>query len=430
MLWIYSLLLHIMTPLVILKLLWRSRKNPQYRRRIGERFGFGGGSSPEQHGGIWLHCVSVGETLAAVPLAKQLLRDFPDRPLTITTTTPTGSEQVQKIFGDQVCHQYSPYDLGWVVRRFLRRVAPDIIVIMETELWPQLIHQARSSNIPVVVVNARMSEKSRRGYARFQGLTANMLGGLTWMGIQYASDAERLYSLGLARDRATVIGNLKFDMRLPDNIHQNARQLRSLLGMNRPILLGASTHKGEDEELLQAFAQVLVSHPEALLVLVPRHPERFEPVVRLVEESGFEVRRKTAITKMLEPSIQVVVGNTMGELMFYYAVCDAAFVGGSLIEHGGHNPLEPAALAKAICFGPSCHNFYDICHNLVAEGGAVWIDGNKMLAKIWKSWLDNPATANQVGLAAQEFQRQNQGALERSVSTIKQCLDQAAMLKN
>ncbi|HSC83364.1 MAG TPA: lipid IV(A) 3-deoxy-D-manno-octulosonic acid transferase, partial [Pseudomonas sp.] len=363
---LYTLILHLALPLICLRLLWRAWRAPAYGRRIGERFAFGLGAFAP--GGIWVHAVSLGESIAAAPLIRELLARYPHLPITVTSMTPTGSERIQALFGSRIQHCYLPYDLPWACKRFLCKVQPQLAVIMETELWPNHIHQCAMRGVPVVLANARLSERSARGYARFTKLTAPMLGELSLIAVQSEAEAERFRQLGARPDCVEVTGSIKFDLSVDPQLQQRATALRAEWGATaRPLWIAASTHAGEDEIILAAHRQLLQQFPQALLILVPRHPERFASVFELCTREGFgTVRRSLGVAVTAET--QVLLGDTLGELLFLYALADLAFVGGSLVANGGHNLLEPAALGKPLLSGPHLFNFLEIA-TLLREAG-------------------------------------------------------------
>jgi len=288
---LYSLLVHLLLPLVLLRLLWRGLRAPEYRRRWRERFGMG---IPAQSGGLWVHAVSVGETLAAAALVDAWRAAHPGEPVFVSTMTPTGSARVRAIWGVTVGHAYAPYDLPWAWLLFLRRVRPRVLVIMETELWPNMLAAARAHGIPVVLANARLSERSARGYGRAGWLTRPMLQNLALIAAQDQATASRFQALGVPASRVSVTGSIKFDITPPPDLHDRALALRAAWQLEgRPVLVAASTHEGEDGVLLAAFAGLRQRHPSALLILVPRHPERFDSVARQVVEQGLSLKRRS-----------------------------------------------------------------------------------------------------------------------------------------
>jgi 3-deoxy-D-manno-octulosonic-acid transferase len=416
------LLFHLGLPLVAGRLAWRAWRAPAYSRRIGERFALG--LPTLRPGGIWLHAVSVGESIAAAPLVRELLARYPQLPITVSCMTPTGSERIQALFGgpeyaDRVQHCYLPYDLPWAAARFLDRVQPRLAVIMETELWPNHIHQCARRGIPVALANARLSERSARGYARFAKLTAPMLAELSLVAVQTAAEAERFRSLGARPECVEVTGSIKFDLRIDPELLDRAAALRGQWqAESRPVWIAASTHAGEDEIVLAAHRQLLKLNPDALLILVPRHPERFGSVFELCQRQGFSTQRRSSGAP-LAAGDQVLLGDTMGELLFLYALADLAFVGGSLVANGGHNLLEPAALGKPVLSGPHLFNFLEIAAQL-REAGALRevADADDLAQQIEQLWRAPEATQamREAGLAVMQ---RNQGALARLLAGLE-----------
>ena len=412
---LYSLLFYLITPLIMLRLWLRARKAPAYGQRIAERFGFF--EQRPAAGGIWLHSVSVGETIAAAPLVKQLQQRYPDLAITVTTMTPTGSERVDALFGDRVFHVYAPYDLPDALARFLNKIQPSMMIIMETELWPNTVYACQQRGIPVVLANARLSAKSARGYQRFAPLTQPMLQGLSCVAAQHQQDAERFLALGVPADNVQVTGSIKFDIGVDDRLRQQACELKNRWGQQakRPIIVAASTHAGEEEMLLTAFRAVSQRCPQLLLILVPRHPERFNTVTQLCE--GLNYRRRS---EGLEPedNTQVYIADTMGEMMLLLGCADIAVVGGSLIDRGGHNMLEPAAWGLPIITGLSDFNFLAISELLQQRGGLVKVADQTQLNQQLQQWLDYPDQQAAAGQAALAVIEQNRGALDRLLAVI------------
>jgi 3-deoxy-D-manno-octulosonic-acid transferase len=416
--WLYSLLLYLLTPVVFVRLWLRGRKAPAYRARWGERFGHAGPFA--QIPRIWIHAVSVGETIAAAPLVRALKDSYPDHAILITSTTPTGSAQVQRLFGEEVEHCYLPYDLPHVLGRFLQRIRPRILVVMETELWPNLFAACQARAIPVLVVNARLSERSFRGYRKILPLIRPALG-RTQVLAQTEDDAARFRSLGAPEERVVVAGNLKFDQGVPEGVLGEGRALREQLGRGRNIWIAASTHAGEDAPILQAHRYLLAKQPDALLIIVPRHPERFEEVASLVASMDFSFQRRSSADTVDQP-IEVFVGDTLGEMMLFYAASDIAFVGGSLVETGGHNPLEPAALGLPVITGPHWFNFSGIYPELLTCGAARQVSDSDELAATLAEWFDNEELRREAGEAGRQVVARNRGALENILTGIKSCL--------
>lgn len=409
---LYTLLFHLGLPLVALRLFLRGRKAPAYRQRIAERFAFG--LPPLQPGGIWVHAVSVGESIAAAPMIRALLERYPQLPITVTCMTPTGSERIKAMFAGEprIQHCYLPYDLPWAAARFLDRAKPRLAVIMETELWPNHIHQCHKRGVPVVLANARLSERSARGYARFHKLTAPMLAELSWLAVQTEAEAERFRQLGARPECVQVTGSIKFDLKIDEQLLPRAQALREQWGAGqRPVWIAASTHDGEDALILDAHRQLLEVHADALLILVPRHPERFDAVYGLCREQFATVRRSSGAS--VDGQTRVLLGDTMGELLFLYALADIAFVGGSLVPTGGHNPLEPAALALPVIMGPHVFNFLEISAMLREAGALQDVDDAEGLAAAVRRLVELPQDARKMGEAGVAVMRANQGALQR-----------------
>lgn len=410
---LYTALFYLGLPLVAIRLWLRSRKAPAYAKRIGERFSYG--MPPLQPGGIWVHAVSVGESIAAAPMIRALLQRYPQLPITVTCMTPTGSERIQALFANEprIQHCYLPYDLPCAAARFLDHAKPKLAVIMETELWPNHIHQCAKRGIPVALANGRLSERSARGYGRFSKLTAPMLAEMSFFAVQTEAEAQRFRDLGARPQTVEVTGSIKFDLTIDPQLLQRAHELRGQWqALERPVWIAASTHEGEDEVVLDAHRRLLANYPNALLILVPRHPERFNSVFELCQREGFAtVRRSTGAN--VEADTSVLLGDTMGELLFLYALADSAFVGGSLVPNGGHNLLEPAALAKPVLSGPHLFNFLDIAAQLREAGALAEVDDAEGLAVEVQRLFELPRDAQRMAEAGLAVMRRNQGALQR-----------------
>jgi len=410
---LYTLLFHLGLPLVAIRLWLRARKAPAYAQRIGERFAL---NLPAlQPGGIWVHAVSVGESIAAAPMIRELLKRYPQLPITVTCMTPTGSQRIQALFADEprIQHCYLPYDLPWAAARFLNRVQPKLAIIMETELWPNHIHQCAKRGIPVALANARLSARSAKGYARFAGLTRPMLQEMSLIAAQTETEAERFRQLGARPECVEVTGSIKFDLTIDPQLLINASELREQWqAQERPVWIAASTHEGEDEVVLAAHRQLLGSHPDALLILVPRHPERFNSVFELCQREGFATVRRSS-GEPVEAQTKVLLGDTMGELLFLYALADSAFVGGSLVPNGGHNLLEPAALAKPVLSGPHLFNFLEIAAKLRDAAALEEVDDAQGLAVAVQRLFELPQDAQRMAEAGLKVMQLNQGALQR-----------------
>ena len=410
---LYTALFYLGLPLVAIRLWLRSRKAPAYAKRIGERFSIG--LPPMAPGGIWVHAVSVGESIAAAPMIRALLERYPQLPITVTCMTPTGSERIQALFANQprIQHCYLPYDLPCAAARFLDRVQPKLAVIMETELWPNHIHQCAKRAIPVALANARLSERSAKGYGRFRQLTQPMLAEMSLFAVQTKAEAERFRALGARAETVEVTGSIKFDLSIDPTLLQRASDLREQWqASQRPVWIAASTHEGEDEVVLAAHRQLLASHPDALLILVPRHPERFNSVFELCQQQGFNTVRRSSGAPV-NADTAVLLGDTMGELLFLYALADSAFVGGSLVPNGGHNLLEPAALAKPVLSGPHLFNFLEIAALMRNAKALQEVEDAHGLAVAVQRLFELPRDAQQMAEAGLTVMRANQGALQR-----------------
>ncbi len=419
---IYTLIFYLATPFILLRLLLRARKIPGYGQCWSERFGIIP-ALPTSTKTIWVHTVSVGESIAAAPLVRKLLAAQPDATILVTTMTATGSEQVQKLYGDElasgrILQCYIPYDLPCAVNRFLSRTRPQLAIFMETELWPNIIAACHQRNIPTLLTNARLSARSAKGYARIGLLTRPMLRKLSCIAAQTKGDAERFISLGFPKDRLQVTGTLKYDVTVPDITRVMAAALRKTWLAERSegarILIAASTHTGEDEQILAAFRQLRHKLPSLLLILVPRHPERFDDVYGLITAEGWRcVRRSTGAPVTAETD--VLLGDTMGELVRLYATADIAFVGGSLIERGGHNPLEPAALGLPVLAGPHVFNFTEVNHTLESAGALFTVENAEQLVQTSEQLLTDDQHWQQASQATQTVMAANRGAIDRQL---------------
>ena len=417
---LYSALFYLLSPAILLRMLWRSSRAPAYRQHLAERFGFFSCPAEVTSGRvIWVHAVSVGETLAAAPLIEDLLAAYPDYQLVVTTTTPTGSERVKSLFGDRVFHVYSPWDMPGSVRRFLKRIRPQLLVIMETELWPNLLHYTRREDCRILLANARLSARSARGYGRLARLTRQMLDQLNAVACQAQADGQRLVELGLPEDRLTVTGSIKFDIDLDETLRAQAAQLKASLA--RPVLLGSSTHEREEALLLDAFETLLEDFPNLLCLLVPRHPERFESVYQLGVARGLTVARRS-LGEVPGSQHQVLLGDTMGELRLLSGVASVCVIGGSFIEHGGQNVLEAAAWAVPVVSGPHMFNFSEITSLLTAAGGMQQLASADQLPGALAGLLKDDARREAMGFAAAEVVAANRGARAQLLTMIGQQL--------
>jgi 3-deoxy-D-manno-octulosonic-acid transferase len=409
--WCYSILGYLLLPLLLLKLLWRSLRLPAYRQRWHERLGYYGRISPPGSPCVVFHAVSVGEVHAVRPLINAFRASRPDASIVLTTTTPTGSDRVRALFGDSVTHVYLPWDLPGPVSRFLRFCKPSLLILMETELWPNLLAGCRQQGCRAILVNARLSEKSMRGYQRFRSLTSAMLHDINAIAAQSPDDARRLAALGFPESAIEVTGSLKFDVSLDEDQISRGRQYRHALG-TRPVWIAASTREGEEQKVLKAHALALEKMPDLLLVLVPRHPERFALAAQLAEEQGMQAHRFSA-GGTTQSDNSVLVGDTMGDLAFYYSLADVAFVGGSLVNTGCQNVIEPAALGLPVLTGPSRFNFQTISDAMLAAGALIEVENEQSLAENVCRLVADGDLRRDSASAALAVAAANQGATSR-----------------
>lgn len=412
---VYSILVGVCMPFVLLRLWTRGFKSPEYRTRRLERLGFF--KAPEHAQDIWLHAVSVGELLAAEPIVRELQSRYPEKRVTITTMTPTSSALLEKLFGDSVFHVYAPYDFPIFVRAFLKRVRPSFVIIMETELWPNMIHGARAMGCPVVLANARLSERSAKGYQRLRPMVSWLFDSLQLVLCQFQPDAERFKTLGIAEDRIQVTGSLKFDFEFDPSISEQGSALRADVPEDTCIWIAASTHEGEDAKVLAVHKQLKQRFPFLRLILVPRHPERFESAYNQASEMGFKVSRYS-VSPVLGADEDVFVLDTMGQLMKFYGACDLVFIGGSFAEIGGHNPIEPGALGKAMLIGPHYFNFQMICQEFIDSGALQAVENESELVSALSELIEHPELAKARGQKAYAVVERGKGATARVVDAI------------
>jgi 3-deoxy-D-manno-octulosonic-acid transferase len=421
---LYSAILYLLIPFVLLRLLLISLRKPAYRERIAERFGYAKLPVGEQ-AVIWIHAVSVGEVLASKPLVDQLLNTRPQYRILITTMTPSGAETVRSQFGHRVKHCYVPYDLPGAVRRFILNVKPVLLAVMETEIWPNLFYYCKRNNIPVVIANARMSERSCAGYMRLATLTENTLSGVACVIAQGQADAQRFVALGLDEKKIRISGSIKFDMEFPEAISKQGRILHKEFFLNRPVWIAASTHAGEEKLVLSAFDRILQQYPDCLLIIAPRHPERADAIAALSTKSGFITARKST-GQQVHDQTRVYLLDTLGELPVYYAASDLAFVGGSLVPHGGHNMLEPACLGVPVITGPYNHNFSDIS-TMLQNAGAAWIVANEEeLSNRVNKLLGDMELRHSAGAKGRKLVEENRGNIHRVMDILRSYLPENA----
>lgn len=414
---VYTFLLYLLLPFTPIKLLWRGRKQPEYLQYWRERYGFYSVliSKPV----IWLHCVSVGETRAAAPLVNALLQQYPNHQILLTHTTPTGRATSEQLFGDSISRVYLPYDVPFAVNSFLKHFKPAIGVLMETELWFNLIACCKQQNIPLLLVNARLSEKSAIGYAKLGRLAKEGLQSLSAIAAQTQEDAERLQNFVTKHcsGNISVAGNLKFDVQPPKDALAQGRSLRALLGTNRTVFLAASTRDGEEAMILDAVANVNVSN--LLTIIVPRHPQRFNEVEALLHQHGLAYQKRSELHQPIDNETKYILGDSMGELFTYYAACDLALIGGSLLPFGGQNLIEAAVMGKPILIGQHTYNFADITKNGMLAGAVIQIKDPTELREKIEYLLNNKTICEQMGEAGLRFSQSSTGATVKVMQLIK-----------
>lgn len=408
-------------PFILIRLLWRSRHAADYRKRWNERFGY---ITPIAQGKtIWIHAVSVGETLAAIPLVKKLMEKYHrDYQFIITTTTPSGSALVIKNLGNLVTHVYAPFDVPNAVSRFLKRSRVKLCIIMETEMWPNLLTICHKQKIPIILANGRLSEQSSLRYQLIPRLTKQMLGTYHTVATQGVLDGERYLQLGLDPKKLVVTGNIKFDVHIPDELIQQGKKIREQIGIERRVFIAASTHDNEEQIILNAFKKIRTEIPNLFLILAPRHSDRFQKVADLCRQMKFEINTRSQQTP-ITPHTDILLVDTIGELLMIYAAADIAFVGGSLVPTGGHNLIEPAALGLPILTGPHLHNFTEISKLLQNAGAAQIINNSSEITDAVIALCSAKELREKIGKCAQETIQANRGALQKHVECVERCLN-------
>jgi 3-deoxy-D-manno-octulosonic-acid transferase len=418
--WLYLLAVYAAAPLISAVFLWRGLRDHSYWHNFGERFGFGARAAPD---GVWIHAVSVGEVQACAPLVGALRARYPQLPLTVTALTPTGAARARALFGGAAQVRYVPFDLPGAVRRFFVRVRPRLAVIFETELWPNLYRECGRRRVPLVLASARLSARSVGRYQRLGGLFRDALSQAAVIAAQGSADAERFRTLGADPASTHVTGNLKFDFALPPHTVQRGAALRQQYAPRRPLWVAGSTHGGgEEQALLEAQRRVRAAHPEALLVLAPRHPPRFAEVAALLHQAGLSFVRRSQGGAAGAHSCAVLLLDSLGELLDFYAAADVAFVGGSLVPSGGHNLLEPAALGVPILTGPHNANSEEIFRLLLASGAVEVVhDAGELAARV-SALLANPEARVRIGAQGRASIDGNRGALDKLLGLIEPLL--------
>ena len=413
--YLYSFFFYLLLPCVLLRKLWRAQREPDYAKRWHERFAWK--SIPTKYrDGIWLHAVSLGEYIAAKPLLLALQKAYPSKPFIVTTTTPVASRRVQSDLGNSVFHCYLPYDLPSFMARFLKQLQPIFVVIMETELWPNLFYQCAKHKIPIVMANARLSQRSVARYGMIKPLLETMWPAVKAVAAQSLLDHDRFIDLNLAPSQVVVAGNLKFNQSVPPQIKEKGLALRACWGGERLVWIAASTHDGEEEQVLNAHKKILEFHPTALLLLVPRHPDRFFHVIQCVRDQGYVTQQRSDGSPTTD--CQVFVGDTMGEMMLFYAASNVAFVAGSLMPIGGHNPLEPIALGVPVVMGPHIFKMQAMGELLLSEKAMQLVnDSNQLADQIIQLFL-NPSNRMAFAQRGLQLLSDNQNALAKHLNCI------------
>lgn len=417
---LYTIIFYLLLPFILLRLWIKNRQIPNGLQFWHERLGFG--LRPFLPGGIWVHAVSVGESLAAIPLIKLLQQRYPVTPIIVTNETKTGAERIRNELGDCVTQLYFPYDLPMILKRFFKALQPKLLILIETELWPNLLASCQLYQVPVVLVNARLSERSAKSYRRILTLMHKMLNSINAIAAQFQADADRFIALGFPAEKMRVTGSLKFDLNLPLRLTEQAQHWRKIWGENRPVWIAASTHPGEEELILQAFTEARRFYPDLLLVSIPRHVDRVPELEQLYNSQTYKIIKRSDHNQSKMRSVDIIIGDTMGELLIFYAAADLAFVGGSLVEKGGQNPLEPAAIGLPILTGPYTFNFATITEQLKKRLVEIQVTNAKELAEQVIALLSDPERRLQMSHEAKKFVAENKGSVLKQMQLIENLL--------
>jgi len=420
---IYDALFYIILPFLPLRLHLKARKNKAYLQKIAERFGRFNFSKIEHS--IWIHAVSLGESVGVAPLIKELLDKYPKTKIVVTNMTPTGAAYIKNTFNNRVLQLYVPYDYPQAIKRFLAQINPKILIIMETELWPNILEQCQKHGISTLIVNARLSQRSYSHYRYIKSLMKYLLNCTTFVITQNKAYGLRFTKLGLNRSKLLVMGNMKFDLTVPENLSEQAMTLRNQLGCNRPIWVAASTHPQEEEKILAAAARINESIPNALLILIPRHLERFGKVDKLAQNQGFKTICYSKLSNY-DQGTQVIIGDVMGKLLLFYAIANVAFVGGSLVQNGGHNILEPALLEKPIITGLYLDNFAEIAQMFLENDALITVNDEMALAQRVIELLQDKQLRRHCGLAARSIIDKNKGATQKVLNIVQKLVKSEA----
>lgn len=419
----YTCLMYLIQPLVLIFMWLRGFKASKYHKRLGERYGFYANVTRPRAHGIIIHAASVGEVIAATPLVRRIQQDYPDLPVTFTTVTPTGSDRVKAAFGETVTHCYLPYDLPVAINRFIDFIQPKLCIVIETELWPNLIHQLYRHHIPFIVANARLSARSARRYGKVRSYLKKMWLQINLIAPQDQISGKRYLELGYPKEKLKVTGNIKYDLSVNQALLEQIQVLRNQWVKQRPIWIAASTHEGEEEIILQAHRRLLKKYPNLLLLLVPRHPERFNAVAALIEKEKFPFIRRSS-GELPNETIQVILGDSMGEMMLMYGIANIAFVGGSLVKRGGHNPLEPLAFKMPVISGKHTFNFPEVFRMLLEVQGVLEVNSTpEALERAVDALLHSKRARERFGNAGYEVLVENRGALQRLLDLLKPYLE-------
>ncbi|CAC9978526.1 3-deoxy-D-manno-octulosonic-acid transferase (EC [uncultured Gammaproteobacteria bacterium] len=406
---LYNFIGILLLPVMMLRLLLKGLKTPAYRQRIGERLGFIKSITGSV---IWVHCVSMGEFRAAIVLIDALIKAYPNHKILVTSTTPTGSKAVSEQYQDKVLHTYFPFDISFIVKRYIKKVQPDLCLLLETEIWPNLIHALHKNNTPTLLVNARLSERSLKKYQKFTNLTMHTLNKLSVIAAQNQNSAERFIKLGVDKDKVIIAGNIKFEQN-PSTNKNHTKAIKSIIG-KRKVVVFASTHKGEEEKIINAY----LNRPlDALMLIIPRHPERFDEVYKLAKKHNIKAVKRSSNAS--SSGYDMLLGDSIGEMMSYFEVADVVFMGGSLVETGGHNMLEPAALSKPILFGPNVFNFTEISTDLLTQQGSIQVQNADALMQEITQLLEDDKKSNNLSKNANQYFKSQQGALSALIKQIK-----------
>ncbi|MBS66066.1 MAG: 3-deoxy-D-manno-octulosonic acid transferase [Gammaproteobacteria bacterium] len=417
---VYTFAFYLLLPLYFARLCWKGAYNREYFFRWPERLGISKDSPTKNKPLIWVHAVSVGEVNASMPLLRRLIAEYPNIEILVTTTTPTGSKLLLERLGGTVKHQYLPVDLPLCIKHFLDHWQPKALILLETEIWPNLINLCKQKGIKTALVNARLSEKSKSNYLKYNSLIKESIDSLDLILAQYESDRLRFNEISQIK-KIDICGNLKFDQDIPSELNEislNIRKDWSINGKVRPTLIASSTHEGEEDIVLDAFEKILKVRPESLLVLVPRHLERFERVKGILQESKIPFVSRS-MREDVSKDTKILLGDTIGELNFLYSLADVAFIGGSLIDHGGQNLLEPSAQSLALLSGPSLRNFSDISEQLIQNNALAVVHDAEELCNRYLLLIEDESTCNAIGAKAYEVFMKNRGALDAILNKLK-----------